>query len=305
MQERVRRLVVPLVFGVLVIVPPQSYLGAVTHVDYAGSFLQWYPNFFHLDLSDLTGYAGGFTPGHLWFIVYLVVFSFAALPLFLWLRRPPGRVALARAASLLSRPGVIFLPALPLAVTGLLPDVGGKNPFTDILLFIFGYMLIADERVLQAVDRHRWWTLGVALPLTALYCVVTVNGLFAGARFSAADVSIYMIRTLAAWSWIVALIGLGRRYLTAGGPVLRYAREASYPVYILHQTVIVVLAYFIVTWPVGVAVKYVAILVAASAGTLLLYELTVRRFDLVRVAFGMKPRGRARPAELERLETAP
>ncbi len=82
------------------------------------------------------------------------------------------------------------------------------------------------------------------------------------------------------------------------GPLLRYAREASYPIYILHQTVIVAVAFVVVGWDAGVAVKYVTILVAASAGTLLVSELLVRRFNLVRFLFGMKPITRAtRPSD--------
>jgi glucan biosynthesis protein C len=96
-----------------------------------------------------------------------------------------------------------------------------------------------------------------------------------------------------AWCWVLALLGLGRRYLTASGPTLRYARDASYPFYILHQTVIVAIAFSVVGWHAGVAVKYVAILVAASAGTLLAYECLVRRFNPVRFLFGMKPRAHA------------
>jgi membrane-bound acyltransferase YfiQ involved in biofilm formation len=84
------------------------------------------------------------------------------------------------------------------------------------------------------------------------------------------------------------LLGLGRRSLTATGPLLRYAREASYPIYILHQTVIVLIAFVVVGWQADVTVKYLALLLLAAAGTLLLYELLIRRYNSLRFLFGMK-----------------
>jgi hypothetical protein len=111
------------------------------------------------------------------------------------------------------------------------------------------------------VDRHRWW----ALALAALVSVITL-------------VALFLVRMASAWCWTSALLGLGRRYLTASrlpGPLLGYAREASYPIYTLHQTVIF-------------AIKYVAILVAGSVGTLLIYHFLVRRICPVRFLFEMK-----------------
>jgi len=74
-KERATRLLVPFIFGVLVLVPPQSYLGLRSHSDYAGSFLAWYPRFFQLIPKDMEGYClGGHTWGHLWFILHLFVY---------------------------------------------------------------------------------------------------------------------------------------------------------------------------------------------------------------------------------------
>ncbi len=296
--ERVQRLLVPLVFGLLVIVPPQVYLARITHAGYSSSYVQFYPTFFQLRPGDLTGYVGGFTPAHLWFILFLLVFSVVALPLFLWLRSTSGQMALARGFALFRYPGAIFLLILPLGVAdGLLPDLGGKNPFFYVLLFIYGYLLVASEHLQQAVDRHRWWALALALLMSAVTLVAVALDLNP-AKFSALDITLFLARMAMAWCWTIALLGLGRRYLTAvplPRPVLRYAREASYPIYILHQTVIVVIAFFVVAWDASVAVKYIAILVAASAGTLLIYEFAVRRFNPVRFLFGMKPKTAVAP----------
>ena len=109
------------------------------------------------------------------------------------------------------------------------------------------------------------------------------------------------------WFFMVALLGYGRRYLSAAGRdwfggrrsrgfagrFLRYADEASYPVYLLHQTVIVAVAFLVVRVDAGAGVKFVAVLFGSLLATVLLYELVVRRVGVTRFLFGMKPLRRA------------
>ena len=143
------------------------------------------------------------------------------------------------------------------------------------------------------MDRHRWWALAALMSMVTLVAVA-LN--LQPARFSRMDIVLFLARVSAAWRWTLALLGLGRRYLTASGPLLRYAREVSYPIYILHQTVIVAIAFVVVGWQMGIAVKYGAILLAASVGTLLIYEFLVRRVNPMRFLFGLKPQAKERSA---------
>jgi glucans biosynthesis protein C len=201
-----------------------------------------------------------------------------------------------RADAFFRYPGALFLLILPLAVTdGLLPDLGGKNPIFFLLLFIYGYLLVASEDLQQAVDRYRWWALGLATLMSAITLIAVALDL-QPARLSTMDIVLFLARVFAAWCWTIALLGLGRRYLTASGPLLRYAREASYPIYILHQTVIVAIAFVVVGWQMGIAVKCGAILLAASVATLLIYEFLVRRVNPMRFLFGLKPQAKERSA---------
>ncbi|RJQ50793.1 MAG: hypothetical protein C4521_13650 [Actinobacteria bacterium] len=94
------------------------------------------------------------------------------------------------------------------------------------------------------------------------------------------------------------------RLLERPGGVLSYAAEASYPFYVLHQTVIVALGFVIVRLPCGVAPKYVLLVGAAFTATLALYELAVRRFNPVRFLFGMR-RAQRSPAILPASRTGP
>ena len=284
LRERVQRLLVPLIFGVLVVVPPQGFYAMLTNGVDPGSYLSYYPQFFHLD-ADLSGYHGSFTPAHLWFILFLVVFSVAALPLFAHWESSRGYGLRARLASLWLRPGILFLLAIPLALAAALPDLGGKNPFLYGTLFVYGYLLFCEPRLQRAIQSHTWWALGLGGVTMALYLTVRYDP----PKYSASDIALHFMRNFNTWFWVLALLGLGHRYLSNPGRVLRYLSESSYPFYILHQTLIVLIGYYVVQTRVPLGIKFVTIVVASLIATFGLYEVFVRRWNPVRLPFGMKP----------------
>ncbi len=298
--ERLKRLFVPLLFGVLVIVPPQAYLARFQGSGYTGSYLQFLPDYFDIR-GDLSGYSGLFTPAHLWFILFLFIYALISLPLFLYLKRD-GRLLgwLARTGN---RPGVIFVFALALFIAGPFPSIGGKNLLYYLFLFILGFVLMADPRWTEAIDTHK----RLALILGIASMAVTLLLYAIGVRFppySAGDILLYLLRSFDTWFWLIALLGYGRQYLNRANRVLRYASEAAYPVYILHQTVILLVGFYVVTWPVDLGVKYIVIVLGALAATLAVYDLLVRRTNITRFLFGMKPLKQAVPAPRPAEQTA-
>ena len=295
-KERFIRLLIPFIFGVFVILPPQSYFGLLNHSDYSGSYLEWYPNYFSINSGDLDAYfLGGFAIGHLWFILYLFIFSLVALPLFLYLRlRDSGKRLVGWLAAFCSLPGAIFLLAIPLYWMVRTIDFY-PNPFYFIAYFILGYILVADSRFEKAIDRHKV----VALVLgPVLYLFVSYFEMF-GYPWSntpwLVPVIVAYIDAFAPWLFVLAILGYGRRYLRFGNKFLAYTGEASYPYYILHQTVIVIIGFYVVQWQLGVGAKFLVILAAATAVTALLYELLIKRFNILRFLFGMKRLKKEKP----------
>jgi hypothetical protein len=97
--ERVRRLLVPLVFGVLVVVPPQVWVRLKSQTDYSGTYWEFYRLWFDLELRlmefpfvvQASPTTRLFETGHLWFLALLFAFTLLLFPIFLWLRGPTGR----------------------------------------------------------------------------------------------------------------------------------------------------------------------------------------------------------------------
>jgi peptidoglycan/LPS O-acetylase OafA/YrhL len=110
---------------------------------------------------------------------------------------------------------------------------------------------------------------------------------------SAGKAGFWVAFTFASWFLMVAILSLGHRYLNFGNALLKYLSEAAYPVYILHQTIIIMVAYYVVQWNTGVLPKYLALLTLSVAITLGLYELLIKPFNWIRFVFGLKPRGKS------------
>jgi len=102
-----------------------------------------------------------------------------------------------------------------------------------------------------------------------------------------------LLNCLVCWSWLLVVFGFGMQHLSFNTPFLKYANEAVLPFYILHQTVIVFLGFFILGWAIPDLLKFIVILLASFAVVMLIYEFLVRRFNLLRFLFGMKLRPRA------------
>ena len=278
-RERTRRLLVPLLFGLLVVVPPQGFLASrfrgeeVSVASFLGDY--WTVE------GDLSGYTGSFTPAHLWFIGFLFIFSLVTLPL---LVRWRGRQV--RTRWLLWAMPLVLLAADELPA----PNDGPQNPWYSLALFVAGFLLLADERTERLVHR-RWRPLLVAAVITMTTALLVWSSGTSGrwSDGSLPDIGFALFEEANTWIWVLALLGAGRALLSRPRRGLRYASEASFPFYVLHQTVIVAVAYAVVGWDLGLWPKFATLCLAAFALTLVLYELVVRRTNPTRFLFGMKP----------------
>ena len=289
--ERFRRLVVPLVFGIFVIVPPQVYIEGVTGGRFTGSFFAFLPHYF----DGFYGFGGNFAwmGLHLWYLEMLFLFSLITLPLFrrLGRARTPGRPS--RLAAVTGRPGLVFTLAIPVAVVEALVnrqpdgfgirDFGGWSPFTYLVFFVVGYLISTDPGARPCLERHRKVALAAGVLATlGGYLWITSGGSSYTPAFS-------VLRAFNAWSWLVAILGFGSRHLTFSNRFLKHAGEAVLPFYVLHQTVIVLVGYRLIPLDAGIPVTFLILSTTSFMTIVALYELIVRRIPFLRFLFGMKP----------------
>ena len=293
---RARRLLLPLLFGMLVVVPPQSWLEVVHKLGYSGS----YADFMRLYLGAYGGFcfrAGHClvipTWNHLWFLPYLFVYT-----LVLWavLRRSPAwldRIA-ARLPQALAGPRLFLWPVILLVLTRML--MVRRFPVTHALvddwfahcqyfaLFLLGAALTRAPSVWARMAACRWQAL--ALALTGWALLVGEPPMFAGN-----EVLFALLRpvfySLQQWCAIVAALGFARAHLNRDNALRRYLTDAVFPLYILHQTAIIVLASVLAPWQLRPGVEGVLLVLATFALCLAGYE-GVRRLRWLRPLFGLR-----------------
>jgi hypothetical protein len=281
LRERFLRLLVPFLFGVLTFIPLTTYIRRIGAV----SLWEHYAGFFRFDLEHLDGYSGTFTPAHLWFILFLFVFSVAALPLFLALRTEKGKGAIKVLGSIAQAPVSLIAWGIPLALLASLDILGDKNPLYYFLVFFYGYILASDARFQRSIDRLVWFALAYGI-FEAVFRVAVPQWRYA--EWTLGWMTLGLMYELGRWSLTLAMLGLGHRFLKRTNSFLRYAGEAAMPFYLLHMTFSVLAGYFVIKLAAPVAVKYPLIVLIAIGLTVIAYEL-VRRWNLTRWLLGMKP----------------
>jgi hypothetical protein len=276
-------------------VPPQVYLERIFDGDFAGSFIAWYPNTFHGTYS-MDNAAGNLSWHHLWFLAYLFVFSMLLLPLFRYFRREDKKGMISSIAGFLTKPVMILLPAVPLIIVNFflrhIYGYGNQNLINDwanflfyILVFFYGFMMVSDSRITQAIRRQTFIALGEAIIFLAIYALMQAD-------IMASTAGIYdSVYAIDCWLWLMAFVGIGMRFLNFDNALRRYASDAVLPVYILHQTLIIVIGFYVIQWNIPVVAKYFFIIIAVFLSALAIYEV-VRRINVTRFLFGIKVRKR-------------
>lgn len=290
--ERVKRLLVPLVFGIFILIPPQTWFGARFNSGYAGSYWHYLASgdFLRWNIQGGGDYYGGFGVGHLWFILWLLVLSLVALPLLSWGARGRGAGKLRSFSRFVSHPAAWPVPIVILFLGEAIPELAGKPTAFYLFVFVFGFVAVCDPNFASSAERRYPWAL-----LGGVVCVVAVLLTWAH-RGTLPDPSVgralyALLDSASVWLMLVGLFGVGGRWLNRTSPAQRYLGEGSYPLYILHQTVIVVLAFYLVEFALPAPAQAAVLFLLAVAGAFVLYEL-VRRLSALRFLFGMKQRKR-------------
>lgn len=295
--SKVPRLLVPLLFGVFVLAPPQVYLERLTHGQFAGSFIAFLPHYF----DGLYAFGGNFAwmGLHLWYLLVLFLFSVLLAPLMGWLRTDAGARLSGRLASLLAKPGLWLLLALPIAGLdmldpGSLPgtrQMGGWNLFTYICFYLYGYFAFANPKFQESARRG--WRFSLALVLLVPVTFVALGlGQVADPVGKPVFALISLTRGINTMAWVMAITGLCFQYLTAP-PLPLALSEAVLPFYMLHQPVLILLGHAILGLGLPPLPSYGLIGLSALTVIIGIYLRIVRPFVPMRFLFGMKSLSRS------------
>lgn len=291
--ERFLRLIIPLLPGVLMLIPIQYYIESVSNFRFSGSYLDFLPGYLKNSADNLL--YGNLA--HLWFLEVLFIFSVLALPIFRFIRGEVFQRFFTSCAKFIGKPGVVFLLAIPVVVMEVVVNshpypiigrtFGSWSLFTYFGFFMLGYLLALDTQFRLAVESQRKAALVLAILSTFVGIIWFLSNY---GNFSFPPI----FRVLNTWFWLVALLGFGSKYLNYPNDFQKYANEAVLPFYILHQTVIVMIAYGMVSWDISVMGKFLLLSIMSFIVILGIYHFGIRQILVLRFLFGMKSKERPR-----------
>jgi glucans biosynthesis protein C len=282
-KDKVLRLLIPLLLGIFTSSIIMVYLERLTHGQFKGSIIDFLPHYF----EGMYAFGGNFAwmGLHLWYLEVLFVFSLLFLPLLSWWKGS-GKNVLNWLGNIFALPGMIYVMVLPIILllidqSSILTDnaFGGWSLSEYMVLFVYGFIIIASPRLQERIRQMRWLSLPLALASCAglqYFSYVRYDENLSGLFFG-----------LASWFPILAILGFGFSKLNFTNPFLKYANEAVLPFYILHQTVLLLIGWQVTQWAIPDLAKYFIIAITSFAAIIGTYEV-IRRVNVFRFLFGMK-----------------
>ncbi len=296
LKERSRRLLIPAIAGIILLVPIQVYLDTnlTGRMSQYKSLADFYPHFF-----DGIYPSGNFSWHHLYFIIYLFVIALIITPFLKFFRGIRFKGFVRWLSKIISRPfganivlfplilsQVILRPLFPEETHALINDWATFTLY--FIFFLSGLALLSDKDTAVSICKNR-------LVYLIQSVLITVFMFKAPSLVNSDEVGdiLWMVGSIIlSWSVSISAIGYARKYLNINSDLRKIANEAIYPFYLLHQPVIVVTGYYIVRWDIPAIVKFVLILSISFFVTISIYQLIIYRINFFRIIFGLKPGSR-------------
>ncbi len=289
-RERNLRLGIPLVFGMLVIVPPQVYFERLADHEFVGSYYEYYTTIAFYGIYP----EGNISWHHLWFLPYLLVFSIILSPIFSSMRR--NSTAITRwTKNRLQNPWGLYWFIIPLYLLESLmePFFDITHALTDdwfnfsfsIVLFFYGFLLISTgDAFWNAVEKikQKAFILGIIAFSSQVFIWLYLEDGYV-VHFTEA-----LLKVVNIWSWILVLFGFAAKKLNKPSRKLAYANRAVYPFYILHQTITVGIGYYLMDLNWGLFPKALIMILGTFGISWIIYHFIILKIPFLHSLFGLK-----------------
>ncbi len=288
--ERHKRLAIPLLFGMICIIPPQVYFERLANGEFVGSFAE-----FFITKSFVGVYPeGNISWHHLWFLPYLLLFSVVLSPVLVRLKKKTSRFK-NWVDKKIKTPFGLYVFIIPLYLTEAFLEpffpvthalIGDWfTIFNYLILFFYGYILISvGKQFWESIDRIKKKTLviGILAFCTQLTIwIIRKDNVYI--HFTEA-----LVKVINLWSWILVIFGYGAKFLNKKSDLLSYCNRAVYPFYILHQTITITIGYYLMNLDWEFIPKFLTLTIGTFLGSWMLYHFIILRIPLLHPLFGLK-----------------
>ncbi len=269
--DRSYKLLLPLLTGTLIIVPVMAYVADRVNGGYTGDFLSHYRVFF-MKWTDLTGYDGGFTIGHLWFLLYLFIITISSMGIIILQKRCLCDLTAKHV-------GFLGISALCMVAMALEPfRLAGKTILSYLLFYLIGYYIFSEENI-KKIQKYGGICAAIFLVSTALNVYLF---LWSGIKSPALNTTfMYGAGTFG----ILTLLSFGQRLLNRTNRVIGYLSRDSFLIYIFHFPWVIIFQFFFYRMMTNTYLIWL-ISVVCSFGFTIMTCFLIRKISLLQFLFG-------------------
>jgi glucan biosynthesis protein C len=313
--DRLERLIIPFIFSLFSVLPVNVYYDAVFHGNFVGGFVSFYlgsyfTRFFPFDSNFSPTYLANSNQGvYLWYLFWLFIFSLVTVHFFKWLAQEGNVNKFSKLHAICNRRGGILLLAVPVILVNIAAvppffvfpsGYGGWKLPTYLALFITAYVMATNSHFEEAIVKNRLPALLLGILTSLLILGVTAvtvgepagTSSGSGSGIEAYYVVVSTVWALNGWCWVTAILGFARKRLSFNHKYLKVSNELVLPFYVLHQSVIVAVAFYVVGLDLIVIEKYLLVMLASFPIIVaLLYP--VSKINVLRFLFGMRMKNRS------------
>ncbi len=263
-KERTARIFLPFLVGVFLWVPLHQNLWQF----YYSQPVMYLPN-----------------PGHVWFLGNIFIYVLLFSPLFFMIKNNADKKWVQSLKAVINHPMSLIALMIPFILEAALihPESFELYAMTwhgfwlGMVAFIIGFLVaFAGEGFWKNVSGFRW------LSLILAFVIYLIRVFYFELRTPD------FLMSIESCLWIYAVLGLGYKYLNRASSTLSYLSEAAYPIYIIHMIILYLGALWIFPLSLDVNIKFGLMLIFTFGGCLLVYELGLRKINLLRPLIGLK-----------------
>ena len=303
--DRIKRLIVPFLFGIILIIPPQRFYEWIMFRDFQGTYFDFLWMYPAQQLGDNMGASVllwfGHLGTHLWYLPFLFVMTLFTLPLLKKIQK--GQFNFIILKQLMATRFGIFILCLPMFISrfALKPVFSEYTDWADFFVyiwpFLYGFILMTDHEFIEIIKKKTSLLLNVGILSSTLFIYLAASQgeqmiqVYLHPSFSLPHLGISALAAIIAISWILFFVGFFAKNMNFNHRLLIPANISILPIYVLHQSLIIVFGYYIVGLELNLYIKFLIIAFTAIPASVLLYKL-IQTNNVSRFLFGLKPLAR-------------
>ncbi len=207
------------------------------------------------------------------------------LRLFQYLKKEENTDKLLKLGAFFKKPGALYLLVIPIFIMEVIfsslggPALGGYQLPTYMVIFFYGFLLVSNDEFKKAIERHGIPSFVIAIVLLIYLAIEALTGNYTPLTG--------LLRNICGWCWVITVIYLGRKFLNFNHKSLKFLNDIVLPFYILHQTIIIIIAFYVIGLDLTTTIKFL-IICSVSFAIIMGLILVIRKVNVLRFLFGMR-----------------